>query len=283
MSGGNGDAMLEQHGDMFLATILATLPAFTIEYTSGTERNETVIDDNLVSDGINFLYALDLSTTTSVDSFTCFKINQYEVAFLRAYSPEESGQFDRNVIQNIRNANSANMAIEVYMRPSPYSNKTGAQQFMDLYNSLKDNFVLRSIWLQITTPVEWNSHIDENRNFIDNIISTAQTYGINVGIYTNFYDWLQITNHWTGASNCPLWYWSVFGSGPLGETPSNFYDFQSFATWTLPVAKQFGQLESVCGSTVNRDVIISSPVFLRSGEIGQLKISNGKIVIGGYI
>uniref|UniRef100_A0A158P9R9 Mannosyltransferase n=1 Tax=Angiostrongylus cantonensis TaxID=6313 RepID=A0A158P9R9_ANGCA len=97
------------------------------------------------------------------------------------------------------------------------------------------------------------------------------TYGVSVGIYTNFYDWQQITNNWTGATNCPLWYWKVLGPGPSGETSSNFYDFHPFSLWTSPIAKQFGQLELVCGSTVNRAgnavlvmPMITSTVLVRS-------------------
>ncbi|VDN28190.1 unnamed protein product [Cylicostephanus goldi] len=47
-------------------------------------------------------------------------------------------------------------------------------------------------------------------------------------------------------------YWNVNGGGPSGETPANFDDFRPFAKFTKPTMKQFGQMESICGVTVNR-------------------------------
>ncbi|KAE9412074.1 hypothetical protein Angca_000846, partial [Angiostrongylus cantonensis] len=49
-----------------------------------------------------------------------------------------------------------------------------------------------------------------------------------------------------------LRYWNVYGPGVAGESPPNFTDFHSFAGWVAPVVKQFAQVESVCGVTVNR-------------------------------
>ncbi|KAK6028429.1 hypothetical protein OSTOST_05526 [Ostertagia ostertagi] len=55
-----------------------------------------------------------------------------------------------------------------------------------------------------------------------------------------------------------LWYWNVYGGGPSNETPPNFNDFRSFGGWMAPSVKQFAQVESVCGVTVNRDVYSAS-------------------------
>lgn len=80
-----------------------------------------------------------------------------------------------------------------------------------------------------------------------------QQYNYQVGIYTNVYDWNQITGGWTGAgSDVMLWYWNVQGSGPSGETAANFNDFRSFGNWRAANVKQFAQVEGVCNVTVNR-------------------------------
>ncbi|CAJ0608300.1 unnamed protein product [Cylicocyclus nassatus] len=61
-----------------------------------------------------------------------------------------------------------------------------------------------------------------------------------------------------------LWYWNVNGGGPSGETPANFDDFRPFAKFTKPTMKQFGQMEQICGVTVNRDIysLEKSKLFL---------------------
>ncbi|PIO62254.1 hypothetical protein TELCIR_16198 [Teladorsagia circumcincta] len=76
--------------------------------------------------------------------------------------------------------------------------------------------------------------------------------GVAIGIYSNWYDWKQITNNWTGASGSLLWYWNVLGAGVLGESGADFSDFHPFATWSSAAVKQFGQQVQVCGVNVNR-------------------------------
>lgn len=90
-----------------------------------------------------------------------------------------------------------------------------------------------------------------------------QQYGVRPGIYTSRSDWYQITGNWAGAgADCMLWYASVRGSGPAGESPADFSDFVPFGCWQFPTMKQFGQVESLCGLTVNRDIFVApSPSF----------------------
>ncbi|EYB83051.1 hypothetical protein Y032_0344g3083 [Ancylostoma ceylanicum] len=92
------------------------------------------------------------------------------------------------------------------MTPSLTSTKTGAQQFLEMYEGLRTNFNVRTIWLQVTAPVKWEPSISKNIQFIDSIIQAARANGLVVGIYTNAYDWRQITNEWIGANNTLLWY-----------------------------------------------------------------------------
>ncbi|KAJ1350527.1 hypothetical protein KIN20_006332 [Parelaphostrongylus tenuis] len=107
------------------------------------------------------------------------------------------------------------------MRPQPNSEKSGAQQLDEAYK------YLTSSGIRVVTQ-----------------------YGLSVGIYTNYYDWSQITNG-TVVGNTMLWYWNVYGSGEAGESQPNFKDFDPFSGWSAPTVKQFGQVESVCGVTVN--------------------------------
>ncbi|EYB83052.1 hypothetical protein Y032_0344g3083 [Ancylostoma ceylanicum] len=164
------------------------------------------------------------------------------------------------------------------MTPSLTSTKTGAQQFLEMYEGLRTNFNVRTIWLQVTAPVKWEPSISKNIQFIDSIIQAARANGLVVGIYTNAYDWRQITNEWIGANNTLLWYWNVFGSGAMAESPSDFKDYRAFGPWQSPSCKQFGQQESVCGQTLNRDIIVANPYAKPAAAP-----ADDKIQIGGYI
>ncbi|EPB77548.1 hypothetical protein ANCCEY_03390 [Ancylostoma ceylanicum] len=118
------------------------------------------------------------------------------------------------------------MKTEAYMTPQPKSSKTGAQQFDEMYGGLRNSYInILSIWVQ--------------------------QYGLGVGVYTNVYEWNEITGGAT-ADNVLLWYWNVYGAGTSNESPATFSDFHSFAGWTVPTAKQYGQVGSVCGVDVNK-------------------------------
>ncbi|EPB77547.1 hypothetical protein ANCCEY_03389 [Ancylostoma ceylanicum] len=200
----------------------------------------------------SFAYALDLSVPVSTSTFQCIRQSYYNVAFVRGYSPAGQGQFDPYACTNIQNANAAGLGTEVYMTPQPKSSKSGAQQFDEMYGGLRNsNINVRSVWIQ--------------------------QYGLSIGIYTNVYDWNQITG---GASinNAMLWYWNVYGAGPTNESPANFNDFRSFGGWTAPSVKQFGQVESVCGVTVNRDIYTVSGAAKLAGMAKYEKTE--QIVVG---
>ncbi|KHJ93508.1 hypothetical protein OESDEN_06581 [Oesophagostomum dentatum] len=151
------------------------------------------------------------------------------------------------------------------MTPDPLGN--GTQQFDRLYSTLKlCGYNVRSVWLQVTSPINWPDRQKRNVDFINRIIAKADGYGVIMGIYTNHYDWREITG---GALNLDkaklLWYWNVPNIGPHSEDPSNFDNFRSFGPWKWPVAKQFGQVEPVCGYIANRNIYIPSKVHIGTG------------------
>ncbi|ETN74419.1 hypothetical protein NECAME_12995, partial [Necator americanus] len=158
------------------------------------------------------------------------------------------GQVDTNVYGNIQNAHSAGLGTEVYMTPLPYSRKTGAQQFDEMYGGLRNgNINVRSV----NSSVAWYSNNTTNVDFLNSILSRASQYGLSIGIYTSVYDWNKITGGAT-VTNTMLWYSNVYGSGVTNESPADYSDFLSFGGWTTPSVKQFAQFETVCGVTVNR-------------------------------
>ncbi|EYC08345.1 hypothetical protein Y032_0066g3710 [Ancylostoma ceylanicum] len=197
--------------------------------------------------------AIDVAVPVSLDSFKCMKNHGYSTAFVRGYAMSE---FDTNVINNIRNADLAGLGTEVFMTPQIRSDKKGSQQFEELYEGLKeDNIKVKTVWLQVTSPIDWNPSSRKNIDFINDITKTAKDYGVMIGIYTNAYDWSQITKDAT-VSGGMLWYWNVDGVGATGETPANFDDFRPFGNFMRPTVKQFGQKENICGVTVNRNVYL---------------------------
>ncbi|VDO42026.1 unnamed protein product [Haemonchus placei] len=182
----------------------------------------------------------------------------------------------------LMNIHSAGLGTEVFMTPQPNSAKTGAQQFDEMYNNLRNsNINVRAVWIQVTSPINWSLVTTNNVNFLNSILSRARQYGITVGIYTNYYDWSQITN---GAmvSNVMLWYWNVYGGGPQNETPADFSDFRQFGGWTVPSVKQFAQVESVCGVTVNRNVYTTSSAPKGMATMAKSAKSD-EITVGGLL
>nr|CDJ84788.1 Glycoside hydrolase domain containing protein [Haemonchus contortus] len=235
------------------------------------------VKEKAASELASLAYAVDLSAPVSLSGFQCIRNNLYNVAFIRAYTPVGQGQIDPYACANIQNANAAGMGTEVYMTPQPNSAKTGAQQFDEMYSNLRNsNINVQSVWIQVTSPVNWYVTSSLNINFINSILSRASQYGLTIGIYTNVNEWNQITGS-ASISNAMLWYWNTYGSGVSNETPANFNDFRSFGGWTYPSVKQFGQVESVCGITVNRDTYSTSSAA--AGMSRREKSDN--IIVGG--
>ncbi|KIH55997.1 hypothetical protein ANCDUO_13828 [Ancylostoma duodenale] len=214
--------------------------------TLATPRRATLVETSCAS-------AVDVAVPVSLDAFKCMKKHGYSTAFVRGYANSE---FDENVVDNIRNADLAGLGIEVFMSPQIRSEKTGSEQFQELYEGLKENDIeVKTVWLQVTSPIDWNPSSKTNIKFINDITKTAKDYEIMVGIYTNAYDWSQITKD-ANVKGGMLWYWNVDGIGATGETPANFDDFRPFGNFVGPTVKQFGQKENICGVTVNKDVYL---------------------------
>ncbi|KAK5983331.1 LYSozyme [Trichostrongylus colubriformis] len=236
------------------------------------------LKQNAASELATFAYAVDLSAPVSISQFQCIRNNMYYTAFIRAYTPAGSGQIDTNACTNIQNALAAAMGTEVYMTPQPNSVKSGAQQFDEMYNNLKNsNIAVRSVWIQVASPTNWYVTSSTNINFLNTILARATQFGVTVGIYTNSSEWKQITG---GAriNNAMLWYWNTKGNGVVNESPANFNDFHSFGSWSKPLVKQFAQVENICGIAVNRDIYSVS-----SAAVADMSKSekSDEITVGG--
>ncbi|CAJ0608347.1 unnamed protein product [Cylicocyclus nassatus] len=225
-----------------------------------------------------YAYALDIDKPVSYDGFNCIKQYRYSAVFIRGYDPAGQGRFDVNAVNNIHCASQVGLGTEVFMTPQKNSIKRGADQFMEIYTGLlHGNIQMKTLWVQVTSPIHWDQNIESNIAFLNEIIITANKYGVIVGFYTNAYDWSQITSN-ANLEGAMLWYWNVYGGGVSGETPANFDDFHPFARFLQPVAKQFGQQENVCGIIVNRDVY--SLNGLKYSAVPVSEKANDRVVVG---
>lgn len=257
----------------------------------GFEKIKAEPAPEVVNNDASYAYAVDISVPTTVSQMNCLKTSRYAAVFIRGFTPFGSGAFDTTSVTSIRNAYSAGLGIEVYMTPQPLSSLQGYQQLDALYNGLNGNGItIRSVWIQVTSPANWQKSATTNVNFLNSIISRAKQYGLTVGIYTNQYDWSQITGNWaTLSSDVLLWYWHVLGGGVTGETPATFDDFRAFGSFKKASVKQFAQVESVCSLTVNRDVyVVGIPAAASSKNTDfftqeDISSNNKKIVVGGVI
>ncbi|KAF1751011.1 hypothetical protein GCK72_017563 [Caenorhabditis remanei] len=264
---------------------IVALPEDNFKVTEiGFEKIEAKPAPAVVSVDATYAYGVDLAVPATLAQMNCLKTSRYAAVFLRAFAPTGSGIFDTTSVNNIRNAYSAGLGIEVYMTPQPLSSLQGYQQLDLLYNGLTNNGItIRSVWIQVTSPANWQKSATTNVNFLNSIISRAKQYGLTVGIYTNQYDWSQITGNWaTLSSDVLLWYWHVLGGGVTGETPATFDDFRAFGSFRAASVKQFAQVESVCSLTVNRDVYAVGIPAAASAKKNVIVDSN-KIVVGGVI
>ncbi|EPB73216.1 hypothetical protein ANCCEY_07677 [Ancylostoma ceylanicum] len=243
-----------------------------------TSLAKAVVPDQVLAASPGYAYALDLAVPVSLSGFTCMKKSGYSTVFVRGYDPSGNGKFDTNAVNNIRYANQAGLGSEVYMTPQLHSNKNGAAQFRELYEGLRNGKIqVRTVWLQVTSPINWGPNTQANIYFLNDIVSMAKYYGVKIGFYTNVYDWQQITKN-ANVDGAMLWYWNVHGAGPRGETPADFNDFRPFAKFTKPIVKQFAQVEGVCGVAVNRNVytVNKSKHFIAS----QAERSSDEVIVG---
>ncbi|CAB3404610.1 unnamed protein product [Caenorhabditis bovis] len=272
---------------LILATFVACSAAFVVPKTLPFVDSSLPITfkgviaepaPKVISNSATYGFAIDFSVPATLQQLQAVRQAGYNVVFIRGYTPAGQGTFDTNSVTSLRNAYSAGLGIEVYMTPQPASSKQGYQQLDEVYNGMTTNGItIRAIWIQVTSPANWPGTVQQHINFINSIVARARQYGLAVGIYTNNYDWSQITGGWNSVGNdVLLWYWNVLGGGTSGETPADFSDFRSFGNWIAPSVKQFAQVEVVAGITVNRNVYTNAGAELTSVSDKQ----EDKIVAG---
>uniref|UniRef100_A0A1I7VRY0 GH26 domain-containing protein n=1 Tax=Loa loa TaxID=7209 RepID=A0A1I7VRY0_LOALO len=195
------------------------------------------------------------------------------IAFIRVYQSNGNGAPDNDCIANIYNAINEGMGVEIYVEPQPCGTKSGNDQFREVYNFLTTkNIAVKTIWIKITSPITWPNNQKNNIDFINGFIVEAwarfnlkflQKNGVITGVYTNWYDWQQITDNGQITYNqgqIPLWYWNVIGSGLDAATSPTFDDFRSFGGFSAPMVKQYAQNICFCGICTSLNVFVNKTI-----------------------
>ncbi|KAK5980154.1 hypothetical protein GCK32_013891 [Trichostrongylus colubriformis] len=187
--------------------------------------------------------------------FSCLKKAGFSIVFLPIYNAHVHPHWISDAFFNIPAAIRAGLGVEVYMVPKYHAFKE--EQGLVQMNEAAGVFTntplkTRRIWIKVKTQ-NFDDDTRYNKEFLTEMISTAQKLNIDVGIYTNRKQWDFITGEWNLGGH-KLWYWNVTDVGRGGETPANFENFRSFGGWTEPTVKQFGKREKICGVMVNWDV-----------------------------
>ncbi|KAI6234922.1 Glycoside hydrolase, superfamily domain-containing protein [Aphelenchoides fujianensis] len=198
--------------------------------------------------------AVDLVGSVSSSTFSCLKSYGVAIVFTRIYGPSNGGgQTDTTGVQNAITAYNSGMTVEVFIEPAPSSSKSGGQQFNEALNyATSQGLRIERVWLIVHWPIDWSSSSYSNVNFIQSVMSAANNADVQIGIYTNWYDWDQITGSSTSLpARVPLWYWNANGLGPKCASDADFSDFFPFGNFRSATVKQYGLGEMICSTILN--------------------------------
>eukprot|EP01027_Heterolobosea_sp_BB2_P015542 GEZU01022227.1.p1 GENE.GEZU01022227.1~~GEZU01022227.1.p1 ORF type:complete len:250 (-),score=65.00 GEZU01022227.1:135-812(-) len=191
---------------------------------------------------------VDVSSWVGPSTFSCMKSQGIDFAIVRGY--ESVGQVDPNGITTVYNARAAGIPyVDMYFFPC-FRCGNPAGQINEFYHALVAKDAIDKIgmlWFDIEGPgTYWGGSCSENINFISTLISTAESLGFKVGIYTSATQWSPIACNNVFASKLPLWYSHYDGV-------QSFDDFVPFGGWARPAIKQYSGTGSICGASVDLD------------------------------
>ncbi|KAK0428742.1 hypothetical protein QR680_010983 [Steinernema hermaphroditum] len=212
-------------------------------FTNALGSEATTSEDQYVG------YALDTTYPATVMQLHCLWQQGYRFAFVGVYNSDGQGNVYPYAAENLLNAQRAGLGIYAYISPATQSRKTATAQFQETYYTLlkEGQLTLKHVWLQVTNPISWPNNPQRNIAFIHEFLRAAASFGVKVGIYTNWYDWEQITGNWQ-LNGYELWYWNTNGVGEHASGVNSFNDFRPFAGFTANnvAMKQFTQMVHGC-------------------------------------
>jgi len=200
-----------------------------------------------LSSTANAYIGLDGIQTMSVAAFHCLSQNGFSFYVTRVY--QETGRVDMNGINNVKAGRAAGWRdVDGYIYPSRRAGSpSAADQIRETINALHSNgAVIGMLWMDIERDPEWSSNLADNQQFIRQLIQTAESLGVKVGIYTNNNNWQAIVGlSWSEFSRLPLW-WANYN----GEQSYNH--FVPFGGWSRPAIHQYkGTTAGPCGVSMD--------------------------------
>uniref|UniRef100_A0A1I7YMQ9 Glycosyl hydrolase family 25 n=1 Tax=Steinernema glaseri TaxID=37863 RepID=A0A1I7YMQ9_9BILA len=206
-----------------------------------TCRCRTVLFLAVVHQGLGTT-GFDAIQPMSVSTFKCLAYNNMKFFIGRVW--ESVGNYDFTGIQNIKNARSAGIEyVDGYVFPCLKSSCAPAKNQVEAtINRLKsDGAKIGMLWMDIER-LAWPADHAHNRQFITDMVNQAESMGVKVGIYSNYYNWEEIVGlDWTAMNKYPLWWANYNGEPGYGK-------YREFGGWTQPSIHQYeGNKQGPCG------------------------------------
>lgn len=149
------------------------------------------------------------------EMFNCFIKSGHSYFIGRIY--RSLGLFDFIGAENIKKARAAGIKyVDGYIFPCLRTACPRAKvQVETALNRLKSvDAYIDMLWLSVQIH-EWPVDPEHNRLFVTELIATAESMGVKVGIFTNPDSWGQLVGlEWSNASDKLLWY-SDFNDKPV--------------------------------------------------------------------
>uniref|UniRef100_A0A0K0FIF7 Glycosyl hydrolase family 25 n=1 Tax=Strongyloides venezuelensis TaxID=75913 RepID=A0A0K0FIF7_STRVS len=185
---------------------------------------------------------LDAINPISASTFKCLYNEGYRFFIARAW--ESNGNYDYTGMQNIKNAWAGGMQhVDAYIFPCLSSGCAhAANQVEATVDKLKaEGAKIGTLWLDIERYA-WPADHNYNRNFITAMVNQAQSMGVTVGIYSNYYNWEAIVGlDYSAHSNLPLWWANYNGH-------QDYTGYRPFGGWSRPAMHQYtGDVNGGCG------------------------------------
>ena len=206
--------------------------------------------------GVDFAGSV-ISTT----DFECLQSEGFDFIITRAW--HSYGAFDDTAVSNLQNAQAAgysSSATEVYMFPCADSAASAKNQMQTMIDSLSSaNVNYGAVWLDIEenpdSGCSWaDNDIDTNCDIIIALGNTTAANGINIGVYSSYYEWGNVFfSDYTACSQPAQYGWKLWYADYDGE--QNFDDFEAFGGWSSPIMKQYYGDASECGLDVDLNYI----------------------------
>eukprot|EP01112_Ceratiomyxa_fruticulosa_P014140 TRINITY_DN4029_c1_g1_i1.p1 TRINITY_DN4029_c1_g1~~TRINITY_DN4029_c1_g1_i1.p1 ORF type:complete len:232 (-),score=28.82 TRINITY_DN4029_c1_g1_i1:65-760(-) len=108
-----------------------------------------------------------------------------------------------------------------------------------------NNVRISHMWIEVTG--NWTSSTSTNQQILNQLFTTANNEGVQIGIFTSQKDWYGIMGqNYQFSHTVPLWYYHI-------DNMQSFGDYRPFGGWQNPTMKRFKQNVTTCGVFYNVD------------------------------